>query len=688
MSINEKITDYTASSGNPDLASLVDISEKIGLNFETRSITIQELIDLFSANSSVINVFKNNSGSSIEKGSLVYLDSESSGSISVLKVDSSYNNDSKIFVAKEDILNGNNGNFIYFGLIEGIDTSLFTLGSKIYWNPSTLSLSDTSGSDEIFAGICLVSNVSGSIYFAPQREKGTAFNLNNSVIDAGDNKTDYIERYGSIKLKNASALVLDRDSDGVSEVGTFASNSIQLTGNEDSSGSNAFIYLNTYSPFNVYSLLRLVTINGTKAIPLATNLGKILSDIQVRTFDGSNYIDVITEKTIASENFTLTNRGVSKLFQKINSGEATLSDILEFTGSGNIRFNDAYQFPTTDGSNGQILRTDGAGNLSFVDYAFLTGALNSPSLVLENDSLDYLQLSAFGGLFLNVNRQALGTFITNSAIYNSVIKLQRKRGTKDLPSPAVLNDSLGRIDFSSEGTNVRMEVVATENQLFPTSGGSKLSIKSVKTGDNYTNLNERISIEGNGKIRIAGAYELPDVDGTIDQVLKTDGSGSLSWSNAGGGGSSGVAFSPINVAVCDTAPTSGTTQYYYQTIAEITGTISKAKLWGFSGSDNVLFGIYRGQLSGAKTLIGQGSLVCGIGSNEITLIAEAGQTLDLTAGEDIVVGFYPAGTSWRTVYDTGISDSAFGITNTANISTMPSAPTGTATAIRFALTLY
>jgi hypothetical protein len=148
-----------------------------------------------------------------------------------------------------------------------------------------------------------------------------------------------------------------------------------------------------------------------------------------------------------------------------------------------------------------------------------------------------------------------------------------------------------------------------------------------------------------------------------------------------------VGFSPINVGICDTAPTAASTQYYYQTVAEATMTISKAKLWGYSGSDTVLFGIYRGTF-GSLTLMGQGSITAGIGPNEITLTPEVGETLDVTAGEDIVVGFYANGTSWRTVYDNGISDVTFAKINTANIVTMPATPSGTGTAIRFALTLY
>lgn len=38
--------------------------------------------------------------------------------------------------------------------------------------------------------------------------------------------------------------------------------------------------------------------------------------------------------------------------------------------------------------------------------------------------------------------------------------------------------------------------------------------------------------------------------------------------------------------------------------------------------------------------------------------------------------------------DLGMNDSTFGITNTGNISEMPTNPIGTSTSVRFALTLY
>ena len=143
----------------------------------------------------------------------------------------------------------------------------------------------------------------------------------------------------------------------------------------------------------------------------------------------------------------------------------------------------------------------------------------------------------------------------------------------------------------------------------------------------------------------------------------------------------------MNVSDCDLAPTAATTQYYYLTVADATMTVSKAKIWGYSGSNNVLFGLYRGTL-GSCTLIGTGSAVCGVGPNVINLSPVQGQNLNIQAGENLVVGYYSTGISWRTIYNSGISDITFGISNTSDISSMPSSPIGTATAIRFALTLY
>ena len=87
-------------------------------------------------------------------------------------------------------------------------------------------------------------------------------------------------------------------------------------------------------------------------------------------------------------------------------------------------------------------------------------------------------------------------------------------------------------------------------------------------------------------------------------------------------------------------------------------------------------------------MIGEGNATCGIGPNEITLAAAEGQNLNVTVGENLIVGIYATGTSWRSVYDDGISDLTFGQSNTTNITAMPADIEGSASSVRFACTLY
>jgi hypothetical protein len=53
-----------------------------------------------------------------------------------------------------------------------------------------------------------------------------------------------------------------------------------------------------------------------------------------------------------------------------------LLERLSILSSGNIQFNNAFSFPTSDGSSGQVLKTDGAGSLSWQNDASGSGGLD------------------------------------------------------------------------------------------------------------------------------------------------------------------------------------------------------------------------------------------------------------------------------------------------------------------------
>jgi hypothetical protein len=334
-------------------------------------------------------------------------------------------------------------------------------------------------------------------------------------------------------------------------------------------------------------------------------------------------------------------------------------------GGQNNKLDNSDNAVIIGGINNNIL----SGNTSFI----IGGSSND---IQARSGSDLGQSGVLGGSnnnIIDVSSDSDRSFIiggVNNDINNSGDSIILSSGLSDITSSS-LSSIVGSSSSLVTNSSFSSIIGGFNNELIGTTRSVVLGGQNITGTTNDTVYVPNLNIQN-----------VPT--GTTVTSLGVDTNGNVIKSNS----PSSVAFSPINVGICDTAPTAASTQYYYQTIAEATMTISKAKLWGYSGSNTVLFGVYRGTLPSSMTLIGQGSVTAGIGPNEITLTAEVGQTLDVTAGENIVVGFYTSGTSWRTVYDTGISDTAFGISNTSNISSMPSSPTGTGTAIRFALTLY
>ena len=55
--------------------------------------------------------------------------------------------------------------------------------------------------------------------------------------------------------------------------------------------------------------------------------------------------------------------------------------------SGTVRINDTYEFPTSDGSADQVLKTDGSGSLSFIDNTqVILAELSIPGIDLQTDT--------------------------------------------------------------------------------------------------------------------------------------------------------------------------------------------------------------------------------------------------------------------------------------------------------------
>jgi hypothetical protein len=159
--------------------------------------------------------------------------------------------------------------------------------------------------------------------------------------------------------------------------------------------------------------------------------------------------------------------------------------------SGAITFNNAYKFPTTDGSANQILQTNGAGALSFTGSPTFTG------LTVDTNTL-YVDAAN--------NRIGIGT-----------------------TSPAY------QVEIENTGANALIVLDRTDGAACFIEGGATASvIGSVGANDVEIAYNSFpvVTIGANGAITVnpdGDGFTFPTTDGSANQILQTDGAGNLSF---------------------------------------------------------------------------------------------------------------------------------------------------------------
>ena len=191
---------------------------------------------------------------------------------------------------------------------------------------------------------------------------------------------------------------------------------------------------------------------GTAASPTKNSAGDYIYRSNHERYNGSSWTTVgqlaVDTNSSNADRFQLT-LAVSEDGSSIDAANAQFK--IDGNDSGAITFNDAYKFPTSDGTANQVLQTDGSGALSFATVS--TSAIDN---VVEDTTP---QLG--GDLDLNGNN-ITGTGNINTT--GSITLTDTDAGSAAAPSinlyrnsasPAAA-DYLGEIDFqgeSSTGTN-------------------------------------------------------------------------------------------------------------------------------------------------------------------------------------------------------------------------------------------
>jgi len=165
-------------------------------------------------------------------------------------------------------------------------------------------------------------------------------------------------------------------------------------------------------------------------------VSKKITGAEISAIAGSNIY--LVDGTVRG-NRTVDLNGVYLAFQ--NSG----ADVLKISAADVISFNNAYSFPTADGTNGQVLITDGSGNLAFnqpttglyaqtTQSATLTNTTTETSIV--GTGVGSLTIAANGYVVGDSYHAKIGGVI--SAQNNDTITIRIKKGSTVLATTGTL----------------------------------------------------------------------------------------------------------------------------------------------------------------------------------------------------------------------------------------------------------
>ena len=277
------------------------------------------------------------------------------------------------------------------------------------------------------------------------------------------------------------------------------------------------------------------TANATGAVSMGVdNTSHSLGEFTVGTYS----TDYTASGTLA---WNINDRVFS-----VGNGSSTSarSNALTIYKSGEININDAYSLPTTDGSTGQVMTTDGAGNVTFqnpttntddqqIDNLGLVGTVLGISL--EDDGVAPATVDL---AFINTDNQQIDNFSFNSTTNILTLEIEddgQAAQTVDLSS-LNLTKSLARITMSAD-------------QSFTTGTWQKLNFDTVDFDLNseFNTTTDEFDISTTGYYRINASWRSTNTSTStsafgIAIVVNGIFEGAVNFNNSG----SGNVFRSIN----------------------------------------------------------------------------------------------------------------------------------------------
>lgn len=211
------------------------------------------------------------------------------------------------------------------------------------------------------------------------------------------------------------------------------------------------------------STLKVDTLNGSTGTTITVPSGQTLAVAGTLTTTGT--FNPTSDITVTGN---ISNDAIQIADNKISTTRTNDNLILDAAGSGKIDLN-GLLFPSSDGSNGQVIQTDGSGNLSFTTISSTSiSQLNTNVTVADTGSNGTVTIACDGNTEMTVNDEGVrvhgnltvdGTQTvintTTLSVEDNVIELNRN-----------VSNNAGMPTYSGLKVNRGETSSATEQDLF------------------------------------------------------------------------------------------------------------------------------------------------------------------------------------------------------------------------------